>query len=336
VKLIIPIAGLASRMRPHTFTTIKPLIPIAGVTIIERLINEALRLTDGNITKIGYVVNLGIHIDNLSLLLEITNKFGIDTKIFYQDQPMGTAHSVFCAGDFLDGQVIIAFGDTIFACKEKLNLSKDALVLTKRVENPREFGVVVADEHGKINRFVEKPRDFVSKEAIIGVYYIKEGKLLKQAIKHVISNAIIRSKEYQLTDALEIMKNDGVEFYLQNVEQWLDCGNKDAVLTANRKILAVEYSPADLENKLFIDSTNSCIIPPVFIDANVTLSNSVIGPYVSIHQGVSVCDSRISNSIIRHNATITNAVLNNSIIGSHSNYLCKPHKVSIGDYSMVD
>lgn len=339
MNLIIPMAGQGKRMRPHTFTTIKPLISIAGVSIIEHLITELFRITDNKIKNIGYVLNRDYSNDSIPYLIKLAEKFNASPQIYFQKEPEGTAAAILCAEELLTDRTIIAFCDTIFKIKNKLDTDKDAIVFTKKVKDPRNFGIVLTGKNDRVIKFIEKPKDnFISNNAIIGVYYIKKAESINKYIHYIINNKIINNNEYQLTDALEFMNQDNsLKIYAHEVEEWLDCGNKDAVLHANKTLLDTEkiYS----QNNNYIQQYkqyNSYIIAPVFIDNNVIIKNSVIGPYVSIHDNSSIQDSRITNSIIRQGATIKNSILSNSIIGSYANYIGKFYNVNVGDYSSID
>ncbi|RPJ76562.1 MAG: nucleotidyltransferase family protein, partial [Alphaproteobacteria bacterium] len=177
MKLIIPMAGMGTRMRPHTLNTPKPLLKLAGKSIVERIVEDLIKFTGKNIDEIHYVIgNFGE--DVVKSLLEIASRNGASGKIHYQDQALGTAHAIFCAKDALKGEVIISFADTLFIGDLKID-DQEAIIWTKDVENPENYGVVVCDKKGIISDFVEKPKDFISRNAIIGIYYFREGQQLR-------------------------------------------------------------------------------------------------------------------------------------------------------------
>jgi len=199
------------------------------------------------------------------------------------------------------------------------------------VDNPESFGVVKLSDEGTITDFIEKPQEFVSDQAIIGIYYFKNGNILHDELKYLIDNKVTVKGEYQLTDALENMKNKGQIFVPGTVNEWLDCGNKDATVNTNKRILAHIGNSVGANFK----SENSVIIEPCYIGDNVILKNSVIGPYVSVGDNTEISGSVISNSIIQKSVEIKSAVLTNSMTGNFVKLFKKPHQVSVGDYSQI-
>ncbi|OIP00799.1 MAG: nucleotidyltransferase [Bacteroidetes bacterium CG2_30_33_31] len=332
MKLIIPMAGMGKRMRPHTLTVPKPLIRIAGKPIVMRLAEEIVAVSDEHIDEIGFIIgDFGKEVEND--LLKIAENLGAKGKIYYQEEALGTAHAISCAAPSLDGKVIVAFADTLFKADFKLDTSKDGIIWVHKVDNPYAFGVVKKNLNGVITDFVEKPKDFVSNEAIIGIYYFKDGKNLMAELQYLMDNNISKGGEFQLTDALENMKVKGMKFYSGAVQEWLDCGNKDATVYTNQRILANNGI-----EKLVADSSkiiNSVIIKPCFIGENVILENCIVGPFVSVGRNTEIKNSVIGNSIIQTNCEISNAVLDNSMIGDFVKYHGQMNSVSIGDYTTL-
>ncbi|MDR1846886.1 MAG: hypothetical protein LBR17_02050 [Bacteroidales bacterium] len=333
MNIIIPMAGMGKRMRPHTLTTPKPLIKIAGKPIVQRLCEEIATVCGSNIEEIGFVTgNFGQEVEQN--LLSIASALGAKGKIYYQQQALGTAHAIMCAEETLRGNVTIAFADTLFEADFRLDTNQEGIIWTQEVENPSAFGVVRKRQSGTIEGFVEKPKTFVSNEAIIGIYYFRSGEMLKTELQYLLDNNRKTLGEYQLTDALQRLLDKGCSLTTSSVRQWLDCGNKNATVYTNARILDLK---ATKENLISTDLINdhSLIIEPCFISRGVRLSNSVIGPYVSLDEGVEIKNSIIKNSILGNDTFIENAIMENSMIGSHVHYVGKSQDLSIGDYNEV-
>lgn len=328
MKFIIPMAGAGKRLRPHTFSIPKPFMPVAGKAIVEWLIEELIRLTNKTVEEIVFIIS-DFNDSIKSELKVLSKKYNTECKIYYQNEPLGTAHAVYCAETSLYGEIIIAFADTIFFGDLNLNQFADSLIWVKQVENPSQFGVVKTNKQNIITNFIEKPKDKVSDLAIIGIYYFKDGITLKDNISYLLNNNIKGNNEFQLTDVLKIMNNKGLVFAPSVVEEWLDCGNKNALIYANKKLLQ-RYN---FFNNIKFD--NSVIINPCFIADNVILKNSVIGPDVSIYQNANIENCIINNSIIYANSTLLNAIISDSIIGSHVSIIKKLEILDIGDYCQV-
>ena len=325
-------AGMGKRMRPHTLTVPKPLIRIAGKPIVMRLVEEIVTVAGEKIDEIGFVVgHFGEEVEND--LIQIAKNLGASGKIYYQEEALGTAHAILCAADSLNDKVIVAFADTLFKADFKLDTEKEGIIWVHKVEDPSAFGVVKKNKNGIISDFIEKPKEFVSDEAIIGIYYFRDGRNLKNELQYLVDNNISKGGEFQLTDALENMKNKNLNFYTGAVREWLDCGNKNATVYTNQRILVNNGI-----EKLIADSVknhNSIIIEPCYIGENVVLENCVIGPYVSIGENSSVKGSVISNSIIQTNCDIENSVLDNSMLGNHVKFNGQVNSVSVGDYTTL-
>ncbi|MBS1587370.1 MAG: nucleotidyltransferase [Bacteroidetes bacterium] len=332
MNIIIPMAGMGKRMRPHTLTTAKPLIPIAGKPIVQRLVEDIVATCNEKIDEIAFIIapNFGKEVEDH--LLKVAEALGAKGKICYQEQALGTAHAILCASESLDGNVFIAFADTLFKATFRIDTSKDAIVWTQRIDDPSAFGVVKLTNNNQIEAFVEKPKDFVSDLAIIGVYYFRDGQRLKKELQRLLDEDIKLKGEYQITDAMEHMLQNGVKFYMDQVDEWLDCGNKDATVYTNQRILDIKKDKEPLVSDSH-KTQNALIIQPCFIGENVKISNSVIGPFVSLEEGVEVHDSRITNSIVQANTVVKNAVIDNSLLGKSVNYSGKPKELSLGDFS---
>jgi glucose-1-phosphate thymidylyltransferase len=332
MRIIIPMAGMGKRMRPHTLVTPKPLVEFAGKPMVHHIVEELAGTCHEPIEEIAFVIgNFGKKVEEE--LIAVAEKVGAKGKIYYQDEPLGTAHAVLCAADSLEGKLIVAFADTLFKANFVLDEEKDSVIWVQQVDDPRAFGVVKLNDQGLITDFIEKPAEFVSDLAIIGIYYFKDGRGLKEELQHLIDNDIKEKGEFQLTNALENMKLKGLSFAPGKVIEWLDCGNKDATVYTHARWLELGKEnypmPASLKN------TNSRIVEPCFIGENVELSGSVIGPHVSIADGSIIKNSVIINSIVQKNTLIENAVIGNSMIGNSVVIRNKMQDLSIGDYSVL-
>lgn len=335
MKVIIPMAGRGSRLRPHTLTIPKPLIPVGGKPIVHRLVEDIASVCTDQIEEIAFVIgDFGAAVEKE--LIQVAEKLGAKGKIVYQHEALGTGHAVLCAKELLDGPVVVAFADTLFKADFKINPTVDGILWVKQIEDPSAFGVVKMNENNDIIDFVEKPQTFVSDLAMIGVYYFKEGKDLLQELNYLIDHAVIKSGEYQLPDALRRLTEKGQKFKPGKVDEWLDCGNKEVTVFTNQRVL--EYDKA--KNVDLIHSSvklnDAIIIPPCFIGENVEISNAVIGPHVSIGENSNLKNCIIKNSILQKNVNITNVVLNDSMIGSYAKYNGISKDLSISDYSTID
>ncbi|MBS1589219.1 MAG: nucleotidyltransferase [Bacteroidetes bacterium] len=332
MNIIIPMAGMGKRMRPHTLTTAKPLIPIAGKPIVQRLVEDIVATSNEKVDEIAFIIgpNFGKEVE--SHLCQVAESLGAIGKIYYQHEALGTAHAILCAADALKGNVFVAFADTLFKATFSIDKNKDAIVWTQKVDDPTAFGVVKLNAANEIEAFVEKPKDFVSDLAIIGVYYFKDGENLRNELQRLIDNDIKIKGEYQITDAMDHMLKKGVKFYTDQVAEWLDCGNKDATVYTNSRILSIKQQSEQLIHAT-AKTENAVIIAPCFLGENVVIRNSVVGPNVSLEAGVVVEDSRITNSIVQAHSTIKNARFDNSLIGKHVVYVHQAEDLSLGDFS---
>lgn len=327
-------AGRGSRLRPHTLTTPKPLIPIAGKPIVHRLVEDIAKVSSEKIEEIAFVIgDFGAEVE--ADLIAIAEKLGAKGTICHQLEPLGTAHSIWMAKEALEGPVVVAYADTLFRADFKLDMESDGVVWVKQVENPSAFGVVKLDENEVITDFVEKPQEFVSDLAIIGIYFFRDGQKLYKEIEHIIDNNITVGGEYQLTDALETMRAKGDQFTLGKVDEWMDCGNKAVTVDTNSRVLNLDKEDYSTVNPNAVVE-NSLIIPPCYIGDGVVIKNSKIGPNVSLGNGTKVECSNIDNSLIQENSIIANANLTDSMIGNNAKYYGVSRSISLGDYSELD
>lgn len=334
MKIIVPMAGRGSRLRPHTLTVPKPLIPIAGKPIVQRLVEDIAKVAGENIEEVAFIIgDFGPEIEKS--LIQIAEKLGAKGSIYYQNDPLGTAHAIKCAEQSMTGDVVIAFADTLFRADFQLDKNSDGVIWVKSVEDPSAFGVVKLDNYGFITDFVEKPQTFVSDLAIIGIYYFNSAEKLMDEINYIMDNDIKNGGEYQLTTALENLRSKGAKFTLGKVNDWMDCGNKNATVETNSKIL--QYEKEEMSHypaSAVIE--NSLIIPPCFIGENVKISNSKVGPGVSLGNNTTIVNSNIENSLIQENTRINHGNLSNSMIGNSAQYFGVAREISLGDYSVLD
>ncbi|MBD2713927.1 NTP transferase domain-containing protein [Microvirga sp. STR05] len=334
MRIIVPMAGMGKRMRPHTLTVPKPLIPIAGKPIVQRLVEDIAKVCGEPVQEVAFIIGrFGAEVEKS--LVKIAESVGAKGTIHYQDEPLGTAHAILCAQSALTGPVVVAFADTLFKADFTLDSSVPGTIWVQKVDDPKPFGVVKLNEQGQITDFVEKPQEFVSDLAIIGIYYFQDGEYLRSELQYLLDNNIMDKGEYQLTNALENMKNKGTTFVPGRVTEWLDCGNKDATVFTNQRYL--EYLQERGEN-LVADSakvTNSVLIPPVYVGEGVIITDSVVGPHVSLGNQTNVRGSVITNSIVQQSATVLHANVTNSMIGNFATVASTPDDLSLGDYNTL-
>lgn len=333
MKIIVPMAGLGKRMRPHTLTVPKPLIPIAGKPIVQRLVEDIAKVCGEPVEEVNFIIHSSFGKEVEKKLIAVAESIGGKGLISYQDTPLGTAHAIMCAKESLSGNLVVAFADTLFKANFSLSKGHPNTIWVQKVEDPRPFGVVKLDGQNRITDFVEKPETFVSDLAIIGIYYFQDGENLKNEIQYLLDNNIMDKGEYQLTNALENMKNKGLVFVPGQVDEWLDCGNKNSTVATNERYLT--YLP---EKELVAANSqieNSVIIPPVFIGEGAIIRNSVVGPYVSIGKASTVEHSLVASTIVQENAKIRQANLNNSMVGNHADVRGHAADLSLGDYNVI-
>ncbi len=322
---------MGKRMRPHTLVTPKPLIEFAGKPMVHHIVEELAKTCQEPIEEIAFVIgDFGKEAEKS--LIAVAEKVGAKGSIFYQEEALGTAHAVLCAAESMEGKLIVAFADTLFKADFILDESKDAVIWVQQVEDPRPFGVVKLNVNGDITDFVEKPQEFVSDLAIIGIYYFRDGENLRKELQYLIDNDLKEKGEYQITNALENMKAKGLKFAPGKVIEWLDCGNKNATVYTHARWLELQRGEQMIDSSL--EKINALVIEPCYIGKNVRIISSVVGPHVSIADGTVVENSVIRNSIIQKNTRIRNSVIGNSMIGNSAEIQNQMLDVSVGDYTV--
>lgn len=334
MKIIVPMAGLGKRMRPHTLTVPKPLVPVAGKPIVQRLVEDIVKVCGEPVDEIAYIIAPSFGAAVEQNLVDIAAAQGARGTIHYQETALGTAHAIMCAQSALEGKVVVAFADTLFKADFTLDTSREGIIWVNQVDDPRAFGVVKLTSDGYISEFHEKPEAFISDLAIIGIYYFKDGANLKKELQYLLDNDIREKGEYQLTNALENMKQKGLKFFPGTVSEWLDCGNKDATVYTNQRYL--EF----IRDSKLVASTarlvNSTLIPPCYVGENVVIENSVVGPHVSVGDNSQIRNSVVSNSILQTSAQVESAVITNSMLGNAAQYKGRAADLSVGDYNQIN
>lgn len=334
MKIIVPMAGMGKRMRPHTHTTAKPLLPIAGKPIVQRLVEDLAAVAGEPVEEVAFIVHPSFGKKVEDELVGIAKAIGSKGTIHYQKEALGTAHAILCAQSALNGRVIVAFADTLFRAQLKLDKDCDGVIWVNKVEDPRPFGVVKLDANGIITEFVEKPQEFVSDLAIIGIYYFADGEYLRKEMQFLIDNDIKDKGEFQLTNAMENMKQKGARFKAGSVDVWMDCGNKNAMVDTNTKVLGFLKNEKGLISAS-LKQEHSVVIEPCFIGEDVSITNSIVGPNVSIEAGAVISGSVVKNSILRGHTRVQDCVMDNSMIGERASVKGTALDVSISDDSTL-
>ncbi len=327
VKVIIPTAGLGARLRPHTHTTAKPLLHVAGKPVLGHILDNLVKQLD--IDEVIFVTgHLGEQIEQ-----RVKANYGFKASFVEQKELLGQAHAIACARSHVKphDHVLIWFVDTISDAKlgELADLKEDGLVYVKEVQDVSRFGVVLTDKNSMITGFVEKPKKPIASKLVnIGLYFVKDGTLLMKCIDELMKEKMQTKGEYYLVDALGMMIHKGSVLVAKTVSVWEDCGKPDALLKTNRYFLD---SGAHYAGK----THNSVIIEPVFIEPTARVENSVIGPHASVAAGAVVRHSIITDSIINEHAEIEKANLVQSIVASHAKVTGTKKKVNVGEHSEV-
>lgn len=327
MKVVIPVAGAGAKLRPHTYTQPKPLIPLAGKTILsfilDQLIEEGLK---------DFVFIIGYLGEKIKIYIE-ENFPDINATFIVQTEFSGTGHAVYLAKDVIEAneEILIVYGDTIcdYNVKEIIN-AKQSMVAVKKVDDPRDFGVAELGQANRIKNLVEKPKIPKSNMALVGVYKICETQILFDTIeKNFIDNT---NEEFHLTNVLNTMVQQGVNMTAFTVQNWFDCGKKETLLETNALLLnKVEYASEEIP---FFD--NTIIIHPVSIAKDCLIENSIIGPHVTIGEKATIRSSIIKNTIIGSYSVIEKVVLHASLLGSDTSICGASQSLNIGDNTEID
>lgn len=322
MKVIIPLAGFGSRLRPLTYSRPKPLVNVAGKPILGHLLDKLQNLPiDEYLFITGY---LGDQIEAY-----VSENYGeTPARYFEQKELNGQSPAIYLAKEAIEGPVIILFVDTIFEADINFlaNTEADAVAFVKEVDDPRRFGVAATDANGIVQQFVEKPDSMENKLAVIGMYYLKDSAALLNAIETQMSEERITKGEFYLADAFQIMVDRGTEFEVAEVDAWLDAGTSDALLETNRLLL-----DRGRDNMTASNTDGVAIVPPVFIHPSAQVSNSVIGPYVTLGRNCKVTDCIIRDSIVDADTTLENVLLKDSLAGQNVNVKGAFRTLNVGD-----
>ena len=331
MKLIIPMAGRGKRLRPHSHVTPKPLLAVKGTSMVERIVDTFNHVLPHHLDEGVFVLGPDFGADVRRQLIDICTRHAMEAHFVVQEEALGTAHAVSVTGDHLKGEGIVVYADTVFEMDPGVQLEgADVIAWVKEVEDPSRFGVAVR-EGERIVAFVEKPQELISKEALIGIYYVKDLTQLQRTINHLFEHDI-RGKggEFYLTDAFDLMLKDGHVFKTATVTAWLDCGTLTALMDTTRHLLDGEALPPP-------DAVeNSVLLEPVYIGEGARVTNSVVGPYVSIEAGATIKGSILRDSIVFEGARVENVVLKDSFIGAHATVNPTTPSLNIGDHAVVE
>ena len=324
MKVIIPLAGKGTRLRPHTHVTPKPMLKVAGKPVMAYILEDLQKL--GNVEQIIYITG---HLKEK--VEDYARTFPFDSVFIEQVEQNGTATAVALAREYVDQPVLIIFVDTIFDADLSVINTTDAdgIIWTKEVEDYQRFGVVVTDKEGNMTRIVEKPTAPISKRANIGLYYIRNWKLLYEAIEWVLKQPQNKG-EYYLTDAFQYMIDHGARIRVVDVEGWYDAGKIETLLDTNRVML--EKGRARRPDK--VDEA-SRVIDPVYVEEGVKIVNSTIGPNVAIGAGTTVENSTLSHTIVGTKARLKGTTLTNSLVGDEAQLEGVTGEITVGDHSEV-
>ncbi|MDQ4045076.1 MAG: sugar phosphate nucleotidyltransferase [Chloroflexota bacterium] len=323
MDVILPVAGLGTRLRPHTWSKPKPLVPVAGKPMLEHVLD---RVMVENPEKLVFIT--GYRGDQIEEWARAT--YDIPLEFVEQPKMLGQTDAIIRTRDTVKDDALILFPDMLFEADFSglPDLGVDGVAYTKEIDDPSAFGVAVLNEEGRVSRLVEKPSEPVSNLAVIGIYYIRHMADLYDAIDRQIEQKLMTKGEYFLADALQIMIDSGKSFVTRNVPVWEDCGNSEALLQTNRYLL-------DNGSAAERDLAGGVVIQPSTVHPDADISGSVVGPYASIHAGVTIHNSVVADAIVQENAVIENAVVDHSVIGEKAEIRGTANRLDIGDNAKV-
>jgi glucose-1-phosphate thymidylyltransferase len=324
LKAIIPVAGVGSRLRPHTFTKPKVLLNVAGKPIIGHILDH---LVSSGITRLCLIVGqMGDLVESY-----VRENYGVPSEFVLQEEPRGLADAVSLGLTEEDREVLVILGDTIFESDLGGVIASSATTClgVKTVDDPRRFGVVELNAAGRVERLVEKPDVPKSNLVLVGIYLIRNAPLLRSCINVLFERELTTRGEYQLTDALQLMIESGETITTFPVTEWFDCGKPETLLATNRHLLDTKHNqrPAPREGAL--------ICPPVYIHPGAVLERAVVGPYATIGEGAVIRNAMVQDSILGDGALVENALVTGSLVGNHSSIVGHFQRYNLGDSSEI-
>ncbi len=326
MKIVLPMAGFGTRLRPHTWSVPKPLVPLAGKTMIDHIFDRLLPLDPEEIICIvGY---LGDQIEAY-----LRERYSVPLRFVVQPEMRGQAHAIALTRGLVDGPSLIMFADTIFEADFSplhglRDEGADGAIYVKEIADPRRFGIAVIDAEGYATQLVEKPENPVSNLALVGIYYFAETGALYEAIDTLIASGKMLKGEYFLADAVQVLIDRGQRLKTFTIPVWEDCGKPEELLQTNRYLLG-QLNPAPR------DYTDSIVIPPSFVDPTATLTRSVVGPHASIGAGAKLDGVVIANSVVGEGAAIANATLDGSILSAGATARAEPRRLNLWATSAI-
>jgi glucose-1-phosphate thymidylyltransferase len=330
LKVVIPMAGLGTRLRPHTWSKPKQLIGVAGKTVLDHVLDTLSSLPDpGNIELVNIVGYLGEQIE-AHLGAHYPH---IKAHYVVQEDPRGQSHAIYLAREYLHGPMLVVFADTLIETDLSFlaGESAEAVAWVKPVPDPRRFGVAVVDGDGCVIRLIEKPQDMTHNLAVVGFYYIRYAEDLVSAIEEQMSRNLQLKGEYFLADALNIMLERGLKMRTEKVEVWLDAGTPEALLETNRYLLEKNRN----NSTGAVSRDGVVVIPPVFIHPTAEVINSIVGPHVSLGAGCRVERSILSNSILEDEAQVLDIILESSLVGRRAHIQRRAGVINAGDQTVA-
>ena len=331
MKVIVLLAGYGTRMRPHTWSRPKPLLKVAGNTVVGHILDQMREITTAEVVFV-----VGYRGDQIERWI-LENYPHLDAHFIVQEEALGQAHAVWLCREYLDdGDVVVAFGDGIIEA-DYANLNKpgaDAVFLVQKVEDPRRFGVAVLDNDGYVIELIEKPSTIEHKLAIAGINWFRSGRQLFEATDTIIKSGRKTLGEYFMVDAYQILLENGAKIRTELLKQWEDAGTPQALLHTNARLLSAGYASYEILERGFSESF--AVVPPVYVHPSAEISESVIGPYTSIEANTKITNSVIRNSIIDPGAVISNCVLKNTLVGENAEVTGRAKSLFVGDNSKIE
>jgi glucose-1-phosphate thymidylyltransferase len=331
MKVIVLLAGYGTRMRPHTWSRPKPILNVAGNTVVGHILDLMAGITT---EEVVFVV--GYKGDQIEAWIR-EHYPHLDTRFVFQEEALGQAHAVWLCKEYLnDGDVVVAFGDGIIDANYAgmADPSVDGVILVEEIEDPRRFGVAVLDEAGFVTGFIEKPPNLEHKMAIAGINWFRSGQQLFEATDQILKQQRQTLGEYFMVDAYQVMLENGARMRTMQLEQWADAGTPKAILETNARLLSVGFGSYDALERSF--SENFTLIPPVYLHDSVIIEAGVIGPYASIAEGVTVTNAVVRNSIIDQGAVIESCILDGALVGENAVVKGRTKSLFIGDNASVE